>query len=115
MQILYTFIDSLYKAFQLGLKTKGMPITKNNFLKIQSSPVSSSDQLQKAVDNPLPRQYNDPPAPVRIAEDEEWEVEEILAVKKDCNILKYHASWVGHDEDPEWYPVSNFKYSPHKL
>jgi hypothetical protein len=22
---------------------------------------------------------------------------------------------VGYDEDLEWYPASNFKYSPHKL
>ena len=71
VQIPHTPRDSLYKAFQLGLKTKGMPITKNNFFKIQSSSVSSSDQLQKAVDNPLPGQYNDPLAPVQIAKDKE--------------------------------------------
>ena len=71
MQIPHTPRSSLYKAFQLGLKTKGMPITENNFLKIQSSPVSSSDQLQKAIDNPLPGQYNNPPAPVWIAKDKE--------------------------------------------
>jgi hypothetical protein len=42
-------------------------------------------------------------------------VEDILAVKKVRNTLKYRASWVGYDEDPEWYPASDFKYSPHKL
>lgn len=42
-------------------------------------------------------------------------MEDILAVKKERNILKYRASWVGYDEDPEWYPASNFKYSSHKL
>ena len=36
-------------------------------------------------------------------------------MKKVCNILKYHTSWVGYDNNLEWYPTSNFKYSPYKL
>ena len=92
-----------------------MTITKSNFLKIQSSPVSSPGQLQKAVDDLLPRQYNNPPAPVQIVEDKEQEVKEILAVKNDSNVLKYYTSQVDHNKDLEWYPVSNFKYSPYKL
>jgi hypothetical protein len=43
------------------------------------------------------------------------EVEDILAVKRERNCLKYRASWVGYDEDPERYPASDFKYSPHKV
>jgi len=23
--------------------------------------------------------------------------------------------WVGYNEDPKWYPASNFKYSPYKV
>jgi hypothetical protein len=59
---------------------------------IKIHPIFSLDWLRKAVDNPLPRQYNDSLLPIQIAEDKEWEAKEILAVKKDHNILKYHTS-----------------------
>lgn len=54
------------------------------------------------------------PPPINITGDDEWPVESIQAVKKAAdNILKYHANWEGADEEPEWYPASNFMYSPH--
>jgi RNase H-like domain found in reverse transcriptase/Reverse transcriptase (RNA-dependent DNA polymerase)/Integrase zinc binding domain/Integrase core domain/Retroviral aspartyl protease len=78
-------------------------------------PVFAPGLLRKAADNPLPGQVNEPPPVIKITADEEHEVEAILAVKKIRKILKYRASWTGHDNDPEWYPASDFKYSPHLL
>jgi hypothetical protein len=78
-------------------------------------PVFAPGLLRKAADNPLPGQVNEPPPVIKITADEEYEVEAILAVKKIRKTLKYRASWTGHDNDPEWYPASDFKYSPHLL
>ena len=45
-------------------------------------PVISPDKLRKSADDPLPGQVNGPMDPVEIAGDIEYEVEEVLAVKK---------------------------------
>ncbi len=76
-------------------------------------PMFSLDKLRKATNDPLPGQRNDPPPLIEITGDKEWEVDKILVVRKTRKILFYRAKWVGHDEDLEWYPARDFKYSPH--
>jgi transposase InsO family protein len=78
-------------------------------------PVFAPNLLRKDKNNPLPGQVHEPEPPLQVTDDYEWEVNELLAVKLTRNKLSYRANWLGHDEDPEWYPASDFKYAPHKL
>ena len=78
-------------------------------------PVFAPNLLRKDKNNPLPGQVYEADPPLQVTDDYEWEVNELLAVKKIRNELFYRADWLGHDEDPEWYPASDFKYAPHKL
>ena len=71
--------------------------------------------LRRDPANPVPGQILPPPEPVVIDEQDEWVVESIRASKLCRGKLLYRANWQGADEDPEYYPASNFMYSPHLL
>ena len=40
--------------------------------------------LQPAATNPLPGQHNSPPLPIIVDDEEEWEVDNILDIKRGC-------------------------------
>ena len=43
--------------------------------------IISPDQLRKAANDPLPGQTNEPPPLIIIKKEQEWEVEQVLAVR----------------------------------
>ena len=75
--------------------------------------VFSPDKLRRAADDPLPGQTQEPPEPIVINDDEEWEVEQVLDSRLHYRKLQYHVKWIGYDEDQTWYPALNFIGSPH--
>ncbi|RAL60082.1 hypothetical protein DID88_000708 [Monilinia fructigena] len=78
-------------------------------------PVFPPDKLRKAYKDPLPGQILEPPPPINITGDFEWEVEKVLAVRKARKNLQYRVSWLNGDSDLSWYPASDLKTAPHQL
>jgi hypothetical protein len=82
---------------------------------IKIHPVFPAESLCRDPNDPLPRQANASLPPVNVTADNEYKVQEIIAVKLTKGKLTYQAKWTGADKDPEFYPASDFKYSPHLL
>lgn len=62
-------------------------------------PVFSSDKLRCAANDPLPGQVVEPPEPIVVGDEQEWEVEEVLAFRINRRRLQYQVRWIGFDED----------------
>jgi hypothetical protein len=101
----YPILERVGNAYKLDLPPS-----------IKVHPVIAASRLRKAADNPVPGQHPDPPLPIEVNGEAEWEVEQILAsrlLRK--KTLQYRAKWIGYDTDPMWYNAENFKGSPYKL
>ena len=59
----------------------------------------SSNKLQQAADDPLPEQIQEPPEPIVINDDEEWEVEQVLDSCLYYRKLQYCMKWIRYNKD----------------
>lgn len=82
---------------------------------MHTHPVFSADKLRRAADDPFPGQVQEPPEPITINEEHEWEVDRVLASRVPRKRVQYRVKWKGFDDDDTWYYAHNFKGSPHLL
>ena len=78
-------------------------------------PVFHARFLHKDPNDPLEGQVNPPLEPLVIKGNEEWEVEDLVAIWLKRGKLHYKAKWLGANKDPNYYPIVDFIYSPHVL
>ncbi|MBW0546317.1 hypothetical protein O181_086032 [Austropuccinia psidii MF-1] len=63
----------------------------------------------------IPNWHQEPPPPITIEEEEEWEVSQVLDSKLKRRKLWYLVEWKGFSQDPErstWEPAENLKNCP---
>jgi len=67
--------------------------------------------LELYNDNKLPSQRSEPPPPIVIEGEPEYELEEIVDSRLHYNKLQYRAKWTGYspEHDRTWYPADNFE------
>ena len=76
---------------------------------IRVHPVFHAEKLRKARHSPmLGQQWQEPP-PVEVDGDLEWNVEKVIKSRIHYGKLQYKVQWTGYDEDPVFYPASNFR------
>ena len=66
--------------------------------------------LDKAPDDPLPGQENDPPQPIYVDNEQEWPVEQILAARRYQQRLEYKVKWSGLEYDDTWYRTTEGQF-----
>jgi len=67
--------------------------------------------LEPYENNKLPSQRQEPPPPIIIEGEPEYELEEIIDARLYYGKLQYRAKWTGYspEQDKVWYPASNFE------
>ena len=79
---------------------------------MQIHPVFHSNLLRLDPDNPLPGQVQEPPPPIEIEGEEEFEVSKIKDSRRYRGRLQYRVDWMGYPPDDVWYNAENFENSP---
>ena len=71
--------------------------------------------LAKDPNDPLSGQEHPLPGPIEVTGEEEFEMEEILDIRKQDRGIITRASWVGHPPDLIYYFIDNFRNSAEYL
>jgi len=100
----FKILEKVYNSYKLELPDS-----------MKAHNVFSADKLRLAASDPLEGQTQQELPPINITGDEEYEVEEVLACRRQRGNLSYRVTWLNRDVDLTWYPASNLKYAPHKL
>jgi hypothetical protein len=67
------------------------------------------------LNDSLPNQANTSLSLIRVTIDNKYKVQKIIAIKLIKEKLAYQAKWTSTDKDPEFYLMSDFKYSLYLL
>ncbi|KAJ5691684.1 hypothetical protein N7488_012419 [Penicillium malachiteum] len=79
----------------------------------ESHTVFHAEKLLRAFKKrtePMPGQRQEPPPPIEVDGELEWEVQEIRSSRRNNGRCEYIVKWVGHDNDRSWYRASNFTH-----
>ncbi|MBW0586994.1 hypothetical protein O181_126709 [Austropuccinia psidii MF-1] len=78
-------------------------------------PVFHISLLEPVKTSTIPNRYKEPPPPITIEEEEEWEVSQVLDSKPKRRKVWYLVEWKGFSQEPErstWEPAKNLKNCP---
>ena len=67
--------------------------------------------LEPYENSKYPLLIQEPPPPIQIEGEEEYELDEIIEYRFHYNKLQYRGNWTGYppEHDKVWYPASNFE------
>jgi len=73
--------------------------------------------LEPYQDNQFPSQIKEPPPPIQIEGEDEYELDEIIDSRLHYNKLQYRAKWQGYspEYDKVWYPAENFNNAEYRV
>jgi len=73
--------------------------------------------LEPYQDNQFPSQIKEPPPPIQIEGEDEYQLNEIIDSRLHYNKLQYRPEWRDYlpEHDKVWYPAENFNNAEHKV
>ncbi|PGH01304.1 hypothetical protein AJ79_07941 [Helicocarpus griseus UAMH5409] len=75
---------------------------------VKIHPIFSPDKLHQDPNKSLSEQVPDSPPPIEVNGELEYDVDEVIAVRTQCDKLQYQMQWTEYDDDPD--PSQNLDY-----